>query len=400
MDGPIPPIPTKIELIDRARSLSTRLHEKSHETERRRCVSSEIMQEMREKDFFRLLLPKRFGGFEYDLNTLVNVVSELSSSCGSTGWVAGLIMIHQWLCAQFPIEVQEELWGENSDSIIAGSYAASALARPENGDYRISGKWPFASGCDHADWALIGVNFPVDGSEALTQQGFLLAQKSEFSIEDDWFAVGLAGTGSKSVVCENQLIPARRRVTLDELNTGLTPGAKALKSPLYRIPLLSALPSAIVSPALGILEGAIQDFISTTGLQKTRGAVVAGGAKVSEFATVQSRLGEASATLAAGKALIHSELSEIQKRANSGKAFTTDNRIQARLSQAFSVKLAVQGIDALYGATGGAGLYLGQRIQRAWRDIHAVSHHVSLNWDAVSTMYGQNSLGLEPKGQY
>ena len=121
---------------------------------------------------------------------------------------------------------------------------------------------------------------------------------------------------------------------------------------------------------------------------------------MAEFATVQARLGEAAASLAAGKALIHRDLDETQRLSRAEETITVDHRIQVRLSQAFAVRLAVQGIEALYGATGGAGLYLGHRVQRAWRDIHAVSHHVSLNWDAVSTMYGQNSLGLEPKGQY
>ena len=321
-------------------------------------------------------------------------------ACGSTGWVGGLMMIHQWLCAQFPIEIQEELWGDDPDAIIAGSYASSAVARPERDGYRISGKWRFASGCDHASWALIGVTFPPDDADSQPQPGFVLAKEGEFAIEDDWFVVGLAGTGSKSVVCDDQFIPGRRKVTLVELNTGLTPGARALGSPLYRIPLLAAIPAAIVSPALGILEGAIRDFVAATGARETRGAVVAGGARMAEFATVQARLGEAAATLAAGSALLRSDLDETQRLAREGEAITVDYRIKVRLAQAFVVRLAVQGIDALYGATGGGGLYLSHRVQRAWRDIHAVSHHVSLNWDAVSTMYGQHALGLEPRGQY
>ena len=400
MDAVEPATPSGDELVDRARALAPLLYEWSDETERQRCVSPEAIEAMRERKFFRVLLPNRFGGLEHDLNTLVRIVCELSTACGSTGWVGGLMMIHQWLCAQFPIEVQEELWGDDPDAIIAGSYATSAIAEPELGGYRISGKWPFASGCDHASWALLGVTFPPDDADGQSQAGFLLAKNSEFAIEDDWFVVGLAGTGSKSVICNDQFIPERRRVTLAELNTGLTPGARALGGPLYRIPLLAALPAAIVSPALGILEGAIRDFIASSGARKTRGAVVAGGARMAEFATVQTRLGEAAASLAAGKALIHGDLHETQRLSRAGEAITVDYRIQVRLSQAFAVRLAVQGIEALYGATGGAGLYLGHRVQRAWRDIHAVSHHVSLNWDAVSTMYGQNSLGLEPKGQY
>ena len=400
MDGIDPARPSGDELVERARALAPLLYERAEETERQRCVSPEAIEAMRARQLFRVLLPARFGGFEDDLNTLVRMVRELSAACGSTGWVGGLMMIHQWLCAQFPIEIQEELWGDDPDAIIAGSYASSAVARPERGGYRISGKWRFASGCDHASWALIGVTFPPDDADSQPQPGFVLAKEGEFAIEDDWFVVGLAGTGSKSVVCDDQFIPGRRKVTLVELNTGLTPGARALGSPLYRIPLLAAIPAAIVSPALGILEGAIRDFVDATGARETRGAVVAGGARMAEFATVQARLGEAAATLAAGTALLRSDLDETQRLAREGEAITVDYRIKVRLAQAFVVRLAVQGIDALYGATGGGGLYLSHRVQRAWRDIHAVSHHVSLNWDAVSTMYGQHALGLEPRGQY
>ena len=400
MDGTDALKPSADELVERARALAPLLYDRAEETERARRVAAETMEAMRERRLFRVLLPARFGGFEGDLNTLVRMVCELSAACGSTGWVAGLMMIHQWLCAQFPIEIQEELWGDDPDTIVAGSYASSAVARPEPGGWRISGAWPFASGCDHAGWALIGVTFPPDDGTGQPQPGFVLAGKGEFSIADDWFVVGLAGTGSKSVVCDDQFIPARRRVLLAELNTGLTPGARALGSPLYRIPLLAAVPAAIVSPAIGILDGAIRDFVAATGARKTRGAVVAGGARMAEFATVQARLGEAAAALAAGKALLASDFEETQRRAREGEAIDVAYRIKVRLAQAFVVRLAVQGIDALYGATGGGGLYLGHRVQRAWRDIHAVSHHVSLNWDAVGTMYGQHALGLEPRGQY
>ena len=394
------PRPSADELVERARGLVPLLYEKAEETERARCVAPETIAAMRDRQLFRVLLPARFGGFEDDLNTLVRMVCELSAACGSTGWVAGLMMIHQWLCAQFPIEIQEELWGDDPDAIVAGSYASGAVARKEPGGYRITGRWPFASGCDHAGWALIGVTFPPDGDDDRPQPGFVLAGEGEFSIADDWFVVGLAGTGSKSVVCDDQLIPAHRRVILADLNAGLTPGARALGSPLYRIPLLAAIPAAIVSPALGILDGAIRDFVAATEARKTRGAVVAGGARMAEYATVQARLGEAAGTLAAGGTLLRSDLDETQRRARAGETIDVDYRIKVRLAQAFVVRLAVQGIDALYGATGGGGLYLGHRVQRAWRDIHAVSHHVSLNWDAVSTMYGQHALGLEPRGQY
>jgi alkylation response protein AidB-like acyl-CoA dehydrogenase len=83
-----------------------------------------------------------------------------------------------------------------------------------------------------------------------------------------------------------------------------------------------------------------------------------------------------------------------------GEGITVDMRIRNRRDHAFSIKLAVQAANALNESTGGRGLYLDNVVQRAWRDVNAVSKHITLNWDAVSTMVGQHYFGLEPKGAY
>jgi alkylation response protein AidB-like acyl-CoA dehydrogenase len=87
-------------------------------------------------------------------------------------------------------------------------------------------------------------------------------------------------------------------------------------------------------------------------------------------------------------------------RLRAGEAITVADRIRARRNQAFATRLALQAVEALNASTGGAGLLLDNPIQRAWRDVNAVARHVSLNWDAVGSMYGQHAFGLEPKGQY
>lgn len=227
-----------------------------------------------------------------------------------------------------------------------------------------------------------------------------MVSDSERRIDDDWHAVGLAGTGSKTVVVDDRLIPAHRRVTFAEINGCAAPGGLAHDNPLYSMPLLTALAFTIATPALGILKGAIEEFIDLTRPRNTYGAVVTGGSRVAEFAAVQSKLGEAQASFNAARALVMSDLEETQLEARTETGIGLDRRIHNRLSQAFIVKLARQGVELLYDGTGGTGLYLDQPLQRAWRDVNAISHHVSLNWDAVSSMAGQYALGLEPKGQY
>ncbi|MGB6754253.1 MAG: acyl-CoA dehydrogenase family protein, partial [Xanthobacteraceae bacterium] len=130
------------------------------------------------------------------------------------------------------------------------------------------------------------------------------------------------------------------------------------------------------------------------------GAVAGGNSRMAEFATIQSRVAEASGAIEAARLTMLDALQNALAAAEAGRQADLDLRLRNRLSQAFSVKLLVQAIDALFQAAGGQGIFASKPIQRAWRDIHAGALHVSMNWDAVSTMYGQHALGLDPKGQY
>jgi len=125
-----------------------------------------------------------------------------------------------------------------------------------------------------------------------------------------------------------------------------------------------------------------------------------GGRAMSGFAAVQSRIAEACAAYDAARLLILRDVEETHAVVNAGGEVSLDMRLRNRLTHAYILRLAVGAIDGLYGITGVTGIYSGNRIERAWRDIHAISHHISLNWDASSTMYGQHLLGLEPHGQY
>ena len=136
------------------------------------------------------------------------------------------------------------------------------------------------------------------------------------------------------------------------------------------------------------------------GARVTRGAVAGGGRSMAEFQTVQLRVAEATAKVDAARLLLERDLRDVERCAAQGIAITLDQRLRNRRDQAFAVKLCAEAIDTLYAAVGGGGLYLSNGIQQAWRDVNGVAKHISLNWDAVGTMYGQHVLGLPPQGQY
>jgi alkylation response protein AidB-like acyl-CoA dehydrogenase len=303
---------------------------------------------------------------------------------------------HHWLLAKFDRTAQEDVWAADAHAMLCGSYAPTGQATPEGGGYRLRGKWSFASGCDHASWAIVGAILPGDKP----RPAFLLIPAADYTIEDDWFTSGLAGTGSKTVASSGCFVPAHRIIDFSAAMGGDSPGAPLQTSPLYRLPLVSYVATLLGSVAVGAAHGAVRDYQERIKVRETRGAIAGGRMRMADFTTIQARVGEAAACAATAETLLRNVMRLLNEAANAGRALTTEERITLRRDQAFAVKLAIQATDVLNASTGGAGLYLTDPVQRAWRDANAVGRHVSLNWDAVGTMYGQMVLGLPPIGQY
>lgn len=395
----MPRRPAESELSARAEAIAVKLKACAQETETNRRVSDALVQEMREAGLFRILQPAVYGGYEYGYDVLSRLISTIGHGCGSTAWVFGIANIHQWIVACMPTVTQDEFWADRG-SIAAGSYPPAGKTVRVEGGYRTTGSWAFASGCDIAQWLFIGTMVPPADGHGGPTPTFLLLPKSDARIEDNWHTMGLAGTGSKNIVAEDLFIPEHRAITIPDLVMGTGPGTLVNTNPLYRQSMLSVLPSALVSAVLGMAEGGLADFVESVKVRTTRGAVAGGNRRMAEFATVQSRVAEATAALDAARLLLLRDLHETQALAERGEPTPLEMRIRNRLDHAFCTKLALQAVDALFNASGGQSIFLEKPIQRIWRDAHAGGSHLSLNWDAVSTMYGQYTLGLEPQGQY
>lgn len=389
------------ELIQRAVELGPMIEDAADETERNRRVSDDIIGEMRERDFFRMYQPKQFGGLETDSTTAMGCSLAFSSADASTGWVVGLGIVHQWLIAQFPLQCMEDVWGDNPGAIACGSYAPAGECVAVEGGWRVTGEYYFASGVDVADWAILGLFFPPETPGGPPTPGFALAPKPDYTVDDNWHVMGLTGTGSKCIICRDMFVPSHRRVSFADLVSGNSPGYQALQSNLYRFAFLSLVAHAISTPALGCLTGSLRAFTDSMNGRITRGAVVLGGSRVKDFQAVQMRVGRAEACRKAATALLFAQLKDSWEAVvDRGEVLDVTGRLDNRLTQAKLVEQSVDGMDHLFGAVGGQGIYSSQRIQRAWRDTHAIAHHISFNWDALAAMYGQHLLGLEPQGQY
>lgn len=397
----VPGAPTIEQLNSAARDLLPYLRAEAQATEQARRVSERTTALFREAGFFKLMQPARYGGWEYGFTAFTDIVSELARACTSSGWGCSLGAVHQWMLGTFPGEAQEDVWGKDPNAIACVSYAPTVTAERVSGGWKIQGIWHWASNVDNSTWAILGVQFPAEDKVAPPSAGFLLVPRSDWRVEDNWFVAGQAGTGSKAVAIDTPVfVPDHRKLSFVEASSGQPPGAVVNSNPLYRIPFLSAVPNCLAAPLLGTAQGAVDAFIDLCGNRVTRGAVAGGGNRLSQFFPVQSRVAEAAACVDAARLLLYRNTAEVEQMARDGQAVDVQTRIRNRRDHAFAARLSQQAIEAVFSAVGGGGLALDQPLQRMWRDANAIVRHISLNWDAVSSMVGQHMLGLEPKGQY
>jgi alkylation response protein AidB-like acyl-CoA dehydrogenase len=391
--------PSPDELVERARAMAPEIRELAEATEKNRNVFPHIIEKIRDAELLRTCRPKEFGGFEHDGETALRIAMTISAACGSTGWSVNGAVSNGRSIAHFPIEAQREVWSSDVDPFACAAFAPTGKAAPVAGGYRLTGRWSFASGCDHASWIYLG-GFITQEDGRPPEGAFFLLPIGDVEIIDTWFVNGLAGTGSKDIAAHDAFVPAHRVLMFADARAGTTPGGKHHDNPLYKMPLLIHGASMLASTAVGAARGALDAYLEMTGGRKTRGALAGGQLPMVEFATIQLRYAEAAAHVEAAEMILLTDMRNMTQKLLAGEEITIADRIRCRRNQAYVTRLSVQAVEALNASTGGYGLLLSNPVQRAWRDVNAVARHVSLNWDAVGTMYGQHAFGLEPKGQY
>lgn len=384
------------ELIRRAQSLVPIIRDAQEETEANGRVSAEIFNAIGDQEIFKILLQKRYGGFEHGLDTFAEVGFEIARGCGSVGWVHSVTATYHVFLGMFPVEAQDEVWGEDPRVVVAASFTPTGTVTEVDGGYSLTGKWMFCSGVDNCAWTIVGVTVAPEREGEPEGKAYALARTSDFDMENNWNVVGLAGTGSKNVFCKDLFIPAHRLLPIEDTMSGTPPGADVHDGLLYRIPLFAMISGSLVAAIMGMAQGAVDEFIELTKGRTTRGAALSKPAPMAELPGVQLKLGEASAAVDAARLLVLRDLKDIMDTVGAGRELTMQQRARNKGDWGYAARLSVQAVDAIFAASGGGGLFRTGRIQRYWRDTHAGAAHISMNWDAVGALYGRVTLGLPP----
>ena len=382
------------ELLERAKAWAPALRERQAEIENFRRIPDDIIARLKDEGFYRAMMPRSRGGFEISLDDFVRIGVELGAGCASTGWVYCTGAQHLWQIGMFDPAAQDEVWNDNPAPLAGSSYAPGGLAVEVAGGYRLSGRWMFCSGIDSCDWMLLGARvLPAPDAEP-TDQGFALVPAADYAIEDNWHVVGLEGTGSKNAVMDDVFVPRHRLLRMEEATMGRPPGIAVNEGMLFRIPFFAAISICLCAPALGAAMGALAEFRETISVRATRGPATSGGKPMAEFQAIQLRTGDAAARLDSALLLVLRDCSEIMETIGAGEELSQLQRARNKGDLSHAVRAAAGAIDLLFESVGGQGLFDDNKIQRAWRDVHAATKHISLVWDSTGAIYGRTLLGL------
>jgi 3-hydroxy-9,10-secoandrosta-1,3,5(10)-triene-9,17-dione monooxygenase len=257
-----PPEPglTPAEMIRRAVAFRPRLREMQEECEKQGRLPEEMCKELDAAGFFRIVQPRRFGGYEFDIPTFYRVMIEIARGCTETGWVMSLVGGHSMMVAKLPEQAQVEAYGETGEMRCPGSFAPPGTAERVDGGYIVNGAWRNGSGCDISTHFMPLVMLGEGGQQTPLQ---VLLDRSQYEIFDDWNVMGMRGTGSKQVIAKDILIPEYRAIAVAGMNRGAEPlvaDQGISDNPMYRTLVGPFLVGELAAVAVGSAWAALDHY--------------------------------------------------------------------------------------------------------------------------------------------
>jgi indole-3-acetate monooxygenase len=373
------------------RELEPKIRAATNEIELGRRLPLHIVHEMQRAGVFRMSMPRAWGGSELDLPSQLEVIEALSKADASVGWCAMIGTDAGYTTAFIDQAVAREMYPD-VDMVTAISFAPPGKAVKTRDGFVVNGRWPFASGCQHASW-FVGHFAVFDGDSPRldrnglpeTRFGFLPAEECE--IIDTWRTNGLRGSGSHDWAVKNRLIPEARTYNLAS-------PTRYRKGPLYQLPNLLFYKFSAV--CLGIARGAIEDFVALAhNKAMTFKSPSAGKATLRDETWAQDTVAHAEAMVSSARAFVFETVGDIWSTLVTGKLPSDQQRARGRLAMAHASTACTQAVELLYKANGGSSVYNGSVFDRRLRDIQTVNQHTVVSLKTWEVM-GRVLLGLEP----
>src|SRR3990167_8222343 len=384
----------EIELIERARRMVPALKSRTAQADREFKVPNETIAELQEAGLLRALQPRAFGGYEVDPRTFFEIQMILAEGCMSTAWIFGVMGVHPWQLARYPVEAQRDVWGQDQSTLISSTYMPVAKVTPVEGGYRISGRWGFSSGSEHCQWCLLGGIIPVEGEQPAEHCTFLVP-RSDYRIEQNWDVLGLRGTGSHDILVDDMFVPAHRVQRTNNTSLEATPGREVNSNPIYAIPFAQVFTRAVSTSAIGALQGAINEFRASAAEH-----IGKHGAKTAEDPVAQSTVAEATILVDSLKLVLERNYAHLMALAEAGEFPDVETRLMYRYQSSYVTNVCAEKASELLRCMAASGLYSTNPVARLFRDLHQARGHIANNFMAYGRSLGAVQLGLPNPDPY
>lgn len=387
-------VPSREQLVQRASELVPLLKKHAAWSEENRRIHEESIEALTDAGIFRMRTPARYGGYESDTRTLVDVAAELGRGDGSTAWVASVYWIPGWMACMFPDQVQDEVFS-TPDARVCGTLSPSAMAIQTDGGVVVNGKWGFISGALHSHWQeIIAI---LIGGEGEPMPVVALVPTSDLQIIDDWYTSGFKGTGSVSTVATDVFVPQERVLPIGAVLQGQSASPQSAASAIYRSPLLPVASASSVGCVLGLARAAKDAFFARLPERKI---TYTGYDKQAKAPLTHLQVADAVMKIDEAEFHAHRLAGMVDTKGVENSAWTIEERVSARADLGAVCKLGKEAVDILATASGGSSIYNDQPIQRIQRDINAVTMHALMHPDTNAELYGRILCGLEPDSLY
>jgi alkylation response protein AidB-like acyl-CoA dehydrogenase len=381
--------PTTAELVARVEALRPLLAGNASDGERDRRVAEESIRALTEAGLFKLAVPKRYGGYETSLRTLLEVSAAVAEADGGTSWVLTLINGSAWLAGLFPGLAQDEVFGTDPEAKVSGVISPTAETRKVPGGWRVSGKWFYNSGSWHATWAVLGI--PVTDAEGtVVDQGAALIPTSELELQDTWFVAGMRSSGSNCLIAEDVFVPEHRVLRVAAAITGDCP-TEYTDEALYRSALMPFLSLILAGPQLGLGRAALAYALSKAASKPISYTFFA---TQRESVGFQLQIAEAARLIDTAHLHAFRAADAVDEAAARGEYPDFLARARTRSDTGYVAECITRAIDILLSAHGAGSFAETNPLQRIWRDSATAARHAIVSPAVSYEVYGKALLGV------
>ncbi|MCI2418272.1 acyl-CoA dehydrogenase [Saccharopolyspora sp. K220] len=379
------------DVVERAAALRPLLERHRAEGEQERRLADEAIAALDEAGLFRAWVPRRFGGSEYDLRTVMDATVEITRGDASAGWLVVILGCGDWLTGLFPDAAQEEVFGTDANTKVCQVLTPKTAARRVEGGWQVSGNWAPASGCLHSDWAMLGMSLPEHGGNP-AGAAFGLVPMSELRVKDTWFTLGMRATGSNLLIGENVFVPDHRVLHRTPATRGVFPRERNA-TPRYRSALIPTLATFLIAPLLGMAEEALDHVVSQSG---HRGIAFTSYERQRDATSFQLAVAEASMKIDVARLIAHRSAAVVDGHALSETHPDYLERARLRQHASYAIQQCREAVDVLVSAYGASAMSESDPLQSILRDIQTASRHAIAHPASNAELFGRGLLGIEP----